>query len=63
MWGNKKIKGIKATFKDFLDELNKVVGKNDKALAALKFNRSLPIFRKFVLDIDQVKPSEGFLSF
>lgn len=63
MWDAKKISCIKVGFEEFLDELDKSIDKNSRVLASIRPNIKLPIFSKFTVSTDDLKPSENFLSF
>ncbi len=63
MWDNKKISCLKMSFADFLDQVDAKIDNNTRALASLKPVVKLPIFSKFSVTIDNLKPSENFITF
>lgn len=63
MWDNKKISCLKMSFSDFLDEIDKSIDNNSKVLASIRPNHKLPIYSKFLVSVENLKPSENFIPF
>ena len=63
LWEGKKITPIKMSFENFLNEVDKNVDLNSRKLSSLKIETSLPIYSWFQTSIEEVKPTEVFVSF
>jgi len=62
-WEGKKITSIRMTFKDFLESINKKVSKNVRQLSKARPVIDTPIFKKFIVNVEDLKPSESFQNF
>jgi len=65
LWEGKKITSIKATFQEFIDELEKKIDSNSNALA-LSFvpNKNFhKVFEKTSIDLEEHRPSESLIEF
>ncbi|HXD92658.1 MAG TPA: SIR2 family protein, partial [Bacteroidia bacterium] len=63
LWSAKRITCIKLTFKDFLEQLEKSIDVTQRKLASFKIKTELPIFEKFSVNVNDVKPTENLISF
>ncbi len=63
LWSAKRITCIKMTFNNFLEELEKEIDINQRRLASFIIKSELPIFEKFVMDVNVIKPTENLISF
>lgn len=63
LWSAKRITCIKLTFSDFLAELEKEIDVNQRKLASFKIKSELPIFEKFIVDVNAVNPTENLIAF
>lgn len=63
LWDLKKITGIKITFEEFLNKIITQIPENQRIFSFLKPNIDLPIYSKFKVQLDNLKPSENFLPF
>jgi cold shock CspA family protein len=63
LWEGKKITPIKMSFEAFINEIDKAIDQNTRRLSSLKIETSLPIYAKFHTSIEEVKPTENFISF
>lgn len=63
LWENKKISTLKMPFAQFIGEINTLIDKNMRVLSSILPQTELPIYRKFAVSVDSLKPSENFVSF
>ena len=63
LWSAKRITCIKLTLSDFLGDLEKVIDVTHRKLASFKIKSELPIFDKFAVDVNVVKPTENLIAF
>jgi len=63
LWDKRKVTSLKCNFEEFLTELNKQLDPALRGLASIKPSITHPIFKKFVVDTNAVKPSQSFISF
>ncbi len=62
LWDSKKVSSIKLSFKEFMDELDNKISKNERILSGIKNKKvSHPIMNKFVSGT--LKPSERLIEF
>ncbi|WP_439556109.1 SIR2 family protein [Dyadobacter sp.] len=62
-WEGKKITPIKATFQEFITELDQKIPSVNRILASFRPKLEHPIFAKFATPITSVRPTETFLHF
>ncbi|HEY9261689.1 SIR2 family protein, partial [Chitinophaga sp.] len=62
-WDSKKISPIKATYENFIKELDKLIPVHARQLSIMKPYVEQPIHTKFVLEFKELTPSEDFNSF
>lgn len=63
MWEGRKVTPLKMTFEDFVKEIDASIELHSRKFASLAVDTTDPIYRKFALSIDDVKPTENFLNF
>lgn len=63
LWEQKKISTIKMTADDFFSELDRLIDPRVRKLATFKPDVKAPIFNKFVVQFDTLKPTEEFSLF
>lgn len=63
MWETKKVTTLKMSFENFLYKLDEVISQNNRILGASKSEVEFPIYNKFVVNINDIRPTEGFSLF
>lgn len=63
LWSAKRITCIKQTFSQFLEELEKEIQVSHRVLASFKIKSELPIFDKFAVNVNEIKPTENLIAF
>ena len=63
LWDKRKVTSIKCSFEEFLIELNKNVNSTLRILGTLKPVNDHPIYNKFVVNVNDLKPTENFQTF
>ena len=63
LWSAKRITCIKQTFSEFLEELEKGIDVAHRKLASFRIKSELPIFDRFAVDVNAVKPTENLIAF
>ena len=63
LWQGKKITPFKTTFENFIKNISEKIDLNTRKLSSLKIEVSLPIYKWFKTSVDELKPTENFLSF
>ncbi len=63
MWESKKITSLKMSFENFLYKLDEEISQNNRILGALKPKVDFPIYNKFVVSVNDVRPTEEFNTF
>lgn len=63
LWDKKKVTSLKLGFDDFLATVDKSINSTLRVLGSLKPINEHPLHSKFVVNVNDVKPSESFQSF
>lgn len=63
LWDKKKVTSLKYSFEDFLQTIDKNINSTMRIIGALKPVNEHPIYNKFVVNVNDIKPSENFQLF
>ncbi len=63
LWSARRITCIKLTFSALLENLEKQIDETQRKLASFIIKTELPIFEKFVVDVNTIKPTDNLISF
>lgn len=62
-WEAQKITPIRLGYEEFINQVDKKISEKDRRLSKFRIEVDKPIYKKFQVDVKELKPTESFITF